>query len=72
MNKSLNDVQVGDRITAMGDKEFDSTLEVTKVERYKEDVVLVVLAATGAFGNLSPFWPMQPGRAAATEITVAS
>lgn len=65
MDKNLNDIQEGDRITAMGAKVFTETLVVTEVTRYKGAVVSVILAG-------GRFWPMQPGRAAQTIVTVAS
>ncbi len=61
MRKSLNDVRVGDRITAMGDKVFTSTLEVAKVD-HSDGSVVGIYMATGQF------WLPQPGQALVTTI----
>ena len=66
--KCLNDVQVGDRIIAMGDKQFTDVLQVVSVDRYKGSVVCVKLD-NGKPGH-QPFWPIQPGRAEAITVTV--
>jgi hypothetical protein len=71
-SKNLNDIQVGDVVLAMGDKTFTEPLTVISVDRFNPktkkmgsgDVVCVKL-------NGGRFWPMQPGIASRTLITVA-
>lgn len=63
--KSLNDIAIGDVVLAMGANKFDAPLTVQDVVRFNGSVVNVVLVG-------GRFWPMQPGRAEATTITVAA
>ena len=70
MTKNLNDIEVGDKITAMGSKVFTDTLTVVHIDRYKGSVICVKLN-NGNHGG-QPFWPMSPGVAEATTVTVVA
>ncbi len=63
MGKSLNDIEVGDRVVSMGAKKFDSVFECTGVSKDGEHVVCALFAS-------GQFWPMAPGQAACTTIEV--
>lgn len=71
--KSLNDVQVGDRVVGMGAKRFSDAYKVKQVKRFDPKTLKMVetggdVVCTYLTGGR--FWPMGVGVAKATTITV--
>lgn len=62
--KLLSEVEVGEVVLAMGTKTFTEPVPVTEIKRYKGSPILFRLQG-------GRFWPMQPGTAEVTEVTVA-